>query len=62
MEQSFINQMKLDGLELEQDTSPLLLERNISKNVSVKDIVTENIKLQYKFGKILGEGAFGKVK
>ena len=40
----------------------LFPEIDLFKNTSVKDIVTENIKYQYKFGKILGEGAFGKVK
>ena len=35
---------------------------NLKKRVSVKEIVQESIKSLYKFEKILGEGAFGKVK
>ena len=58
-----ITQMNLDGIDLElQNMSPMPMQKTISKSVSVKEIVTESIKKQYKFGKILGEGAFGKVK
>lgn len=55
--------MNLDGVDLELSAlSPLPMQKIISKSVSVKEIVSESIKKQYKFGKILGEGAFGKVK
>ena len=53
--------MKLPSLNLSELNSIQPINK-IGKTVSVKDIVTENIKMQYKFGKILGEGAYGKVK
>ena len=34
----------------------------VRKTTGVKDIIKEDIKQKYKFEKILGEGAFGKVK
>ena len=53
--------MKLPSLNFSELNSIQPINK-IGKTVSVKDIVTENIKMQYKFGKILGEGAYGKVK
>lgn len=54
--------MNFEGVNLDEMDLSNSMPDLMSKNVSIKEIVTENIKQQYKFGKILGEGAFGKVK
>ena len=66
---SNIKKIEWDGVQMddleEQTISPSINDKRRSldkKRVSVREIIQESIKSQYKFEKILGEGAFGKVK